>query len=61
MFEAALLEADVALPVVRNFINKVKSEAVGEKVLKSVTPGQMVVKVVHDALIEILGSEDAKT
>ena len=56
----ALLEADVALPVVRNFINKVKSEAVGEKVLKSVTPGQMVVKVVHDALIEILGSEDAK-
>lgn len=55
----ALLEADVALPVVRDFIGKVKSEAVGEKVLKSVTPGQMVIKVVHDALVEMLGAEDA--
>ena len=56
----ALLEADVALPVARDLIKKVKSEAVGEKVLKSVTPGQMVIKVVHDALVEILGSDDIK-
>ena len=55
----ALLEADVALPVVRDFIKKVKSEAIGEKVLKSVTPGQMVIKVVHDALVEMLGADDA--
>ena len=51
----ALLEADVALPVVRDFLAKVHDQAVGETVLKSVTPGQMVVKVVHDALIEALG------
>ncbi|MBM3513176.1 MAG: signal recognition particle protein [Alphaproteobacteria bacterium] len=51
----ALLEADVALPVVKDFIDKVSAEAVGEKVIKSVTPGQMVVKIVHDALVEMLG------
>ncbi|MEQ8601770.1 MAG: signal recognition particle protein [Marivibrio sp.] len=58
----ALLEADVALPVVKDFISKVKAEAVGEKVLKSVTPGQQVVKIVHDQLVEMLGAdeEDAK-
>ena len=56
----ALLEADVALPVARDLIKKVKSEAIGEKVLKSVTPGQMVIKVVHDALVETLGSDDIK-
>ena len=55
----ALLEADVALPVVRDFIKKVKGEAIGERVLKSVTPGQMVIKVVHDALVEMLGADDA--
>src|SRR5499427_6869261 len=52
----ALLEADVALDVARAFIDKVKSEAVGVEVIKSVTPGQMVVKIVHDQLIEILGA-----
>ncbi len=52
----ALLEADVALPVVRDFLAKVREKAVGETVLKSVTPGQMVVKIVHDALVEALGS-----
>src|SRR5947208_1244471 len=52
----ALLEADVALDVVRAFIDKVKSEAVGIEVIKSVTPGQMVVKIVHDQLIEMLGA-----
>lgn len=51
----ALLEADVALPVVKDFIEKVRSEAVGEKVVKSIKPGQMVVKIVNDALIDMLG------
>jgi signal recognition particle subunit SRP54 len=51
----ALLEADVALPVVKDFIAKVKPAAVGETVLKSITPGQMVVKIVHDQLVEALG------
>lgn len=54
----ALLEADVALPVVKEFIGKVKEQAVGEAVIKSVTPGQMVIKIVHDALIEMLGGDD---
>ena len=53
----ALLEADVALPVARDFIAKVREHAVGQDVLRSVTPGQMVVKVVHDQLIEMLGNE----
>ncbi len=53
----ALLEADVALPVVKDFITKVKDQAVGAAVLKSVTPGQMVVKIVHDELVQALGSE----
>ncbi|MSO97175.1 MAG: signal recognition particle protein [Rhodospirillaceae bacterium] len=54
----ALLEADVALPVVKDFIDKVSAEAVGEKVIKSITPGQMVVKIVHDALVSMLGGEN---
>ena len=53
----ALLEADVALDVVRAFTEKVKSAAVGVEVLKSVTPGQMVVKIVHDQLIDTLGAQ----
>lgn len=53
----ALLEADVALPVVKDFIEKVKVAAVGEDVLRSVTPGQMVVKIVHDHLVDMLGAE----
>lgn len=53
----ALLEADVALPVVRDFINTVTEQAVGQSVLKSVAPGQQVVKIVNDALTEMLGSE----
>src|ERR1700716_2052583 len=52
----ALLEADVALDVVRAFVDKVKSQAVGIEVIKSVTPGQMVVKIVHDQLVETLGA-----
>jgi signal recognition particle subunit SRP54 len=53
----ALLEADVALPVVKDFIARVKSEAVGEAVIKAVKPGQQVVKIVHDALVETLGGD----
>src|SRR4051812_23836427 len=53
----ALLEADVALEVVRSFTDKVRARAVGAEVLRSVTPGQMVVKIVHDQLVEMLGSE----
>jgi signal recognition particle subunit SRP54 len=55
----ALLEADVALPVVKDFVTAVKERAVGQEVIKSITPGQMVVKIVHDCLVEMLGgSED---
>ncbi|MEQ8751330.1 MAG: signal recognition particle protein, partial [Amphiplicatus sp.] len=53
----ALLEADVALPVAKSFIDKVKERAVGAEVLRSVTPGQQVVKIVHDALVEMLGGQ----
>jgi signal recognition particle subunit SRP54 len=53
----ALLEADVALPVVKDFVETVKDKAIGEQVLRSVAPGQMVIKVVHDHLIEMLGTE----
>jgi signal recognition particle subunit SRP54 len=52
----ALLEADVALDVVRAFVDKVRGQATGVEVIKSVTPGQMVVKIVHDQLIETLGA-----
>src|SRR6202043_1102195 len=52
----ALLEADVALDVAKDFVDKLRERAVGVEVLKSVTPGQMVVKIVHDELIEALGS-----
>jgi signal recognition particle subunit SRP54 len=55
----ALLEADVALPVVRDFMAGVREKAVGQEVLRSVTPGQMVVKIVHDHLVEMLGGNDA--
>jgi signal recognition particle subunit SRP54 len=53
----ALLEADVALPVVKDFIAKVKTDAVGDAVIKAVKPGQQVVKIVHDALVETLGGD----
>ncbi len=53
----ALLEADVALPVVKQFVAGVKEKAVGQEVLRSITPGQMVIKIVHDHLVEMLGTE----
>jgi signal recognition particle subunit SRP54 len=55
----ALLEADVALPVVKDLVARVRERAVGQEVIKSVTPGQMVVKIVHDELVAILGSESS--
>ncbi|MPY72235.1 MAG: signal recognition particle protein [Alphaproteobacteria bacterium] len=55
----ALLEADVALPVVKDFIEAVRARAVGEEVIRSVTPGQMVIKVVHDHLVEMLGADES--
>jgi signal recognition particle subunit SRP54 len=51
----ALLEADVALPVVKDFVAGIRERAVGQEVLRSVTPGQMVVKIVNDRLVELLG------
>ncbi len=53
----ALLEADVALPVVKSFIDQVTERAIGFEVIRSVTPGQQVVKIVNDALVEMLGDE----
>ncbi|HXG99389.1 MAG TPA: signal recognition particle protein [Sphingomicrobium sp.] len=55
----ALLEADVALPVARDFVDAVTEKAVGQDVIRSITPGQMVVKIVNDALVEMLGSDTA--
>ena len=55
----ALLEADVALPVVKDLTAKVRERAVGQEVIRSVQPGQQVVKIVHDALVEALGGADA--
>jgi signal recognition particle subunit SRP54 len=55
----SLVDADVALPVVKDFIDKVRPRAIGEDVIRSVTPGQQVVKIVHDVLVETLGAESA--
>src|SRR5580658_8021521 len=55
----SLIDADVALPVVKEFIDKVRPRAIGEDVIRSVTPGQQVVKIVHDVLVETLGAENA--
>ena len=54
----ALLEADVALPVVQTFITEVREKALGQEVLKSLTPGQAMVKLVHDELVKIMGVEN---
>ena len=57
----ALLEADVALPVVKDFVDKVRERAVGEEVIRSVRPGQQVVKIVYDALVEMLGANEEES
>ena len=54
----ALLEADVALPAVKAFIERVRERAVGAEVLRSLTPGQAVIKVVHDQLVELMGTHN---
>ena len=51
----ALLEADVALPVVREFVDRIREAAMGEEVLKSLTPGQQLIKIVHDELVRVMG------
>ena len=51
----ALLEADVALPVVRSFVDQVKQKAVGEEVMRSLTPGQVLIKIVNDELVRVMG------
>lgn len=56
----ALLEADVALPVVKEFITTIKDKAVGQNVVKGVNPAQQVIKIVHDALVDMLGSTNAE-
>lgn len=56
----ALLEADVALSVVKDFVETVREKAVGQNIIKSVTPAQQVVKIVHDAMVELLGSDNAE-
>ena len=56
----ALIEADVALPVVKYFIDRVKEKAIGAEVLKSVRPGQAIIKIVQDELTELMGEENAK-
>src|SRR6266481_4236364 len=53
----ALLEADVALPVVKDFITSLKAKAVGAEVVKSISPAQMVIKLTNDHLAELLGSQ----
>ena len=56
----ALLEADVALPVVKDFISKAKESATGEAVIRSIRPADQVVKIVYDGLVEMLGGEEAE-
>ena len=57
----ALLEADVALPVVKKFIDAATAKAIGQDVLRSISPGQQVIKIVHDELVAMLGGGPAET
>jgi signal recognition particle subunit SRP54 len=54
----ALLEADVALPVVKEFITNIKPKAIGQEIIRSTSPGQMIIKIVYDELVTILGSKN---
>ncbi len=56
----ALLEADVSLPIAKDFIEKVKEQALGQQVIKSISAGQMIIKIVHDELVKLLGSQRAE-
>ncbi|MGH8035108.1 MAG: signal recognition particle receptor subunit alpha, partial [Lysobacterales bacterium] len=55
----ALLEADVALPVVKDFIEQIRARAVGKEVLESLTPGQALIGIVHEELVRVLGEPNA--
>src|SRR5436305_8471779 len=55
----ALLEADVNFKVARDFIERVKAKAIGQEVVRSIQPGQQVIKIIHDELVELLGSANA--
>src|SRR3989441_7758091 len=55
----ALLEADVNFKVARDFIERVKAKSVGQEVIQSIQPGQQIIKIIHDELVELLGSENA--
>src|SRR5881397_4276459 len=55
----ALLDADVNFKVVRDFIDRVKTKSLGQEVIQSIQPGQQIIKIIHDELVELLGSENA--
>ena len=55
----ALLEADVNFKVARDFIERVKTKAIGVEVIQSIQPGQQIIKIIHDELVELLGSQNA--
>ena len=55
----ALLDADVNFQVARDFIDRVKAKAIGQEVIQSIQPGQQVIKIIHDELVELLGAENA--
>src|SRR5271155_3535749 len=55
----ALLEADVNFKVARDFIERVKAKSVGQEVIQSIQPGQQIIKIIHDELVELLGSANA--
>ncbi|WP_236682700.1 signal recognition particle receptor subunit alpha [Rickettsia felis] len=57
----ALLESDVALPVIKDFIAEVKQKALGQEVIKSVSPGQMIIKIIHEEMINLLASSESET
>src|SRR5512141_3464279 len=55
----ALLDADVNFKVARDFIERVKTKSLGQEVIQSIQPGQQIIKIIHDELVELLGSENA--
>src|ERR1700739_428762 len=55
----ALLEADVNFKVARDFIERVKAKSIGQEVVQSIQPGQQIIKIIHDELVELLGSQNA--
>ena len=56
----AMLEADVSLPIIKEFIKKIKDKVIGEEVIKKVSPGQMIVKIINDELLYLLGKDSCE-